>query len=642
MLNSIGLRKLTLIRNKNCKIIYANYLRSCSSKDDKRKNNNGFYNVSSCYYYNKNINVVRNDKNGFNNIGNVGILNNNKDNKRKILLLGNDNNESKRNFYSKKKDEKEEKEENIYLKNEYIDIEDDEGLSDIELMIDPEEVELEDQGIVSEIQKKRFKKKFEDEINRYSPFVMKKSKEKSEHEKKLDDQDKFLDSISNVLENKSEILTALYATELNHEEAFNRIVRYTHDDFFYDHDTDYRQVREAEYILKNLSKETTEIFETQKPNPSMTLTEFHEFNRNLLREASKRVKVRVNKERKERKKARALLKKYNQENNSQEQIEDDITSSDNITEHVDSLRSKVRTYDHDLIMDVYTKQLVAPLRTARFEVDETRKDFTSQREITTDYYEEDDYKEFMENRDISPDELEFFDPKQREEELYEKLFFPRVVLYNGMSDYANTAYNILFKDFPQIEPQIPYLIPNYKHKYSEYYERPSFSHNELLNVGRHTKIVPGGRIFSYSALVLVGNGSGSIGLGYGRGESLPDAVEKSKLNAVDNIVSVDLYEDRTFSHDIAYKLKQTKVYLRTQPADTGLICANRIYPFFSALGIKDLTCKIHGSRKTNKIFQCLFKAVQLHEHPRTTAKKRGRKITDFYHIERLYGQKKAF
>ena len=86
--------------------------------------------------------------------------------------------------------------------------------------------------------------------------------------------------------------------------------------------------------------------------------------------------------------------------------------------------------------------------------------------------------------------------------------------------------------------------------------------DRLVSINRITKVVKGGRRFTFSALVVVGNSAGSVGVGYAKAKQVPDAIKKATLKAKGNLIKVHLREGRTVHHDIIAKDGAGKVLLQ--------------------------------------------------------------------------------
>ena len=92
--------------------------------------------------------------------------------------------------------------------------------------------------------------------------------------------------------------------------------------------------------------------------------------------------------------------------------------------------------------------------------------------------------------------------------------------------------------------------------------------DKLVSINRITKVVKGGRRFAFAALVVVGNQTGSIGVGHGKAKQVPDAIKKATETAKKNLFKIPLKEDRTLHHDVMGKDGAGKVLLRSAPSSS--------------------------------------------------------------------------
>jgi small subunit ribosomal protein S5 len=106
----------------------------------------------------------------------------------------------------------------------------------------------------------------------------------------------------------------------------------------------------------------------------------------------------------------------------------------------------------------------------------------------------------------------------------------------------------------------------------------------------------GKKDFAFSALVVVGNFAGSIGVGHAKAKQVPDAIKKATQSAKNNLFKIPLREGRTLHHDVLSKDGAGKVLLRSAPSGTGIIAGGPIRAACEVLGIKDIVGKSMGSQ----------------------------------------------
>ena len=152
--------------------------------------------------------------------------------------------------------------------------------------------------------------------------------------------------------------------------------------------------------------------------------------------------------------------------------------------------------------------------------------------------------------------------------------------------------------------------------------------DKLVSINRITKVVKGGRRFGFSALVVVGNYAGSIGVGYAKAKQVPDAVKKATQSAKNNTFKVPLREGRTLHHDVLSKDGAGKVLLRTAPSGTGIIAGGPIRAACEVVGIKDVVAKSLGSSNPINVLRACMKAFKNQNSPKHIAEVRGKNIAE--------------
>ena len=150
--------------------------------------------------------------------------------------------------------------------------------------------------------------------------------------------------------------------------------------------------------------------------------------------------------------------------------------------------------------------------------------------------------------------------------------------------------------------------------------------DKLVSINRITKVVKGGRRFAFSALVVVGNYAGSIGVGYAKAKQVPDAIKKATQKAKGNLIKIHLREGRTLHHDIFAKDGAGKVLLRAAPSGTGIIAGGPMRAVFETLGLQDVVTKSIGSSSPYNMVRATFNALSKIESPRFVAAKRNKKV----------------
>lgn len=130
----------------------------------------------------------------------------------------------------------------------------------------------------------------------------------------------------------------------------------------------------------------------------------------------------------------------------------------------------------------------------------------------------------------------------------------------------------------------------------------------VVNIGRVTKVVKGGRRFRFNALVVVGNKNGLVGFGLGKAKEVPDAIKKAVDDAFKNVVEIRV-KGTTIAHDIEYKYNASKILLKPASEGTGVIAGGSARPVIELAGIKDILTKSLGSNNPYNVVRATFEAL---------------------------------
>lgn len=143
----------------------------------------------------------------------------------------------------------------------------------------------------------------------------------------------------------------------------------------------------------------------------------------------------------------------------------------------------------------------------------------------------------------------------------------------------------------------------------EKYNREEFE-EVIVDIGRVTKVVKGGRRFRFTALVVVGDKKGRVGFGFGKAKEVPDAMRKAIDDAFKNIVEVKL-KGSTIPHDIEVKYNASRILLKPASEGTGVIAGGGARPVVELAGIKNILTKSLGSNNSANVVRATIKALSM-------------------------------
>ena len=130
----------------------------------------------------------------------------------------------------------------------------------------------------------------------------------------------------------------------------------------------------------------------------------------------------------------------------------------------------------------------------------------------------------------------------------------------------------------------------------------------IVNIGRVTKVVKGGRRFRFTALVVVGNKNGTVGFGTGKAKEVPDAIKKAVDMAFKNLTTISI-KGTTIAHDIEHKYNASQVLLKPASEGTGVIAGGALRPVLELAGIQDILTKSIGSNNPNTVVRATVEAL---------------------------------
>lgn len=145
---------------------------------------------------------------------------------------------------------------------------------------------------------------------------------------------------------------------------------------------------------------------------------------------------------------------------------------------------------------------------------------------------------------------------------------------------------------------------------------------KLVAVDRVAKVVKGGRIFSFTALTVVGDGNGRVGFGRGKAREVPAAISKALEAARRNMITVDLV-DGTLQHPIHARHGASRVFMQPASEGTGVIAGGAMRAVLEAVGVRNVLTKCYGSTNAANVVNATFNGLRDMTSPEKVAAKRG-------------------
>jgi len=150
---------------------------------------------------------------------------------------------------------------------------------------------------------------------------------------------------------------------------------------------------------------------------------------------------------------------------------------------------------------------------------------------------------------------------------------------------------------------------------------------KLVAINRVAKVVKGGRQFGFTALTVVGDGNGRVGLGYGKAREVPLAIQKAMEKARRDMKTVSL-EDGTLQYALTGRHGAARVYMQPASDGTGIIAGGAMRAVFEAVGVQNVLAKIIGTNNPINVVRATINGLSSMQSPESVAAKRGKSVAE--------------
>lgn len=159
-------------------------------------------------------------------------------------------------------------------------------------------------------------------------------------------------------------------------------------------------------------------------------------------------------------------------------------------------------------------------------------------------------------------------------------------------------------------------------------KRPKLYDEEVINIGRVTKVTKGGRKLNFAATVVVGDRKGKVGIGSGKAAEVPDAIKKAVAAATKNITKVAIVNENTIPHEAIGRFGASKVMLKPASKGTGVKAGGPVRSVLELAGVKDILSKSLGSNNKVNLAQATLEALKQQRTAEEIAALRGKKVEE--------------
>lgn len=147
--------------------------------------------------------------------------------------------------------------------------------------------------------------------------------------------------------------------------------------------------------------------------------------------------------------------------------------------------------------------------------------------------------------------------------------------------------------------------------------------DRVVHINRNAKVAKGGRRFSFSALVVVGDGEGHVGYGLGKAKEVPEAIRKGVEQAKKSLIKVPIQEGRTIPYDVTGKYGAGRVLLKPASDGTGVIAGGAVRPILESAGVANILTKCLGSNNPHNVVKATMNALKMLKGPEEIKARRG-------------------
>lgn len=150
---------------------------------------------------------------------------------------------------------------------------------------------------------------------------------------------------------------------------------------------------------------------------------------------------------------------------------------------------------------------------------------------------------------------------------------------------------------------------------------------KLVTINRVSKVVKGGRQFSFTALAVVGDGEGRVGFGYGKAKEVPAAIQKAMDRARNSMIDVPL-RDGTLYYQTNGRHGAGRVFMKPASEGTGVIAGGAMRAVFEAAGVRNVLAKCNGTRNHMNVIRATINGLAQIHSPEAVAAKRGKRVEE--------------